>query len=499
MSALTFARANKSYKNINALNDFSLSIEKGEIFALAGINGAGKTTAIKSILGLCKIQSGSITLFDEEVKKSDIGFSPEIADLPEYLTVEETLAYAINFFEYSKKEKNDLVEEALSLFSLTDIRKKIVNELSKGNKQRVSLAAATVHNPKLIILDEPASGLDPIGRNLVKQAIKKLKEKGKTILFTTHILSDIPDICDKFAIIHNGTIIFNGKPKNFCEDPYKFEQTFLEYISNYKQAQLEETPEIKRNVCFKSISALNKFTQTFNIAKYIFLSSIRNKLILGSLLLILPIIYASWLIEINNPGFQTGFLADMGSFFIESFIAILALILVFSKFNENNKSTNYFILSRINNNLYPSGIFIGIILSILPAVVILILALYAFTGFSGKALSYLCITGITSFCKIALSVSVFMLLNTKFKKIISFGLLIIYFVFFNIGQISNSISNYHFILQFPIQILITFLPDYSIFNARYESFDLIWLILYTLSQSSIYLYISGLIFDKKDF
>ena len=176
MSAISFSRVVKSYGNKLVLDGFSLNIKEGEIFALAGVNGAGKTTAIKSLLKLVNISSGQISLFLSKLNRAEIGFAPEVPDMPDFFTVKELLLHALNFYS-EKGDENEkfLLKRVVDLFELDSLLDLKVSELSKGNRQRVSLAASVIHKPKLVIFDEPSGGLDPFGRDLVKKAIKELK------------------------------------------------------------------------------------------------------------------------------------------------------------------------------------------------------------------------------------------------------------------------------------------------------------------------------------
>lgn len=207
----------KIYDSIKALDGFSLEIDRNQVFALAGVNGAGKTTALKALFGLIQLDEGCVTV-SKKADGSDtvIGFASEIPDLPDYLTVEEVLDFSCRLAGY-KPEENDF-SRTLSMFELETQRSKPIKLLSKGNRQRVSLASAVVYNADIVVFDEPTSGLDPIGRRLIKKAVKKLKAEGKTVLFSTHMLADLPEICDKMAIIHKGKVIFDGKVSDFCEN-----------------------------------------------------------------------------------------------------------------------------------------------------------------------------------------------------------------------------------------------------------------------------------------
>ena len=218
---IRFNSLKKTYKNKNsevvkALDDFSLEISDNEVFALAGINGAGKTTALKALFNLIKLDDGKVEVVFKDNSKPGIGFAPEIPDFPEYLTVKEVLETSCRLA--GVKPNLDLLNKVYNLFELDNIKYKQVSTLSKGNRQRLSLASAVVYEPEIVVFDEPTSGLDPLGRKLIKSAIKQLKSEGHTILFTTHMLADLPELCDKMAVAHNGKIIFSGKVSDFSKD-----------------------------------------------------------------------------------------------------------------------------------------------------------------------------------------------------------------------------------------------------------------------------------------
>ncbi|MDN5279444.1 MAG: type transport system ATP-binding protein [Clostridiales bacterium] len=222
MSAIIFSGVSRSYHSktgvIKALNQLSFEVPSGSIFGLAGINGAGKTTAIKSMLGMCTPDSGTVTIngnSPSQILPAKIGFAPEIADVPDYLSIEEVISFSCSLLDYDLDY--DRLEQVLSILELEKQAKIRTRELSKGTRQRVSLAAAIAHDPELVVFDEPTSGLDPIGRKMVKKLLKKLKAEGKTIFFSTHILTDLQEICDYIGIIHQGSMIFSGTPAQFFD------------------------------------------------------------------------------------------------------------------------------------------------------------------------------------------------------------------------------------------------------------------------------------------
>lgn len=200
------------------LHSINLHLKPHSAFGFLGPNGAGKTTTMKTILGLLTPSSGSISVLggttrDKSVR-SRIGFMPENTYLYKYLTAEEFLYFNGSFFQIEKGELANRITSLLEKVGLTHARKKRLSTFSKGMLQRVGLAQALINNPELVFLDEPMSGLDPIGRKMVKDLIIELKSQWVTVFFNTHILSDVESICDEFAIIHQWSIIAHDHVKN---------------------------------------------------------------------------------------------------------------------------------------------------------------------------------------------------------------------------------------------------------------------------------------------
>lgn len=192
------------------LDNISLELPSGEIFAYIWPNGAGKSTTIKSILQLKKIHSWSIYRFDKKNFQSIkhlIGYAPDEAIFYEHLNAIEHIDFFAKLTKITTHDAKKLLHEVGLHSSDHHIR---VKNYSKGMKQRLGLAISLLHNPKLLIRDEPMSGLDPIGRSQIKSLIKTLKSQGKTIFFSTHILSDVEEIADRFAIIDKGKILHTG-------------------------------------------------------------------------------------------------------------------------------------------------------------------------------------------------------------------------------------------------------------------------------------------------
>jgi ABC-2 type transport system ATP-binding protein len=193
-----------------ALQPLHLTVEEGEIFGFLGPNGAGKTTTLKLLMGLVFPTAGSARILGREwtdpTVKAQIGFLPEQPYFYDYLTTHELLDYYGQLSGVSAADRKRRIPEVLSRVGLSDIKGVQLRKFSKGMLQRAGIAQAILHNPKLVFFDEPMSGLDPIGRREVRDLMEQLKQEGKTVFFSTHILSDAESLCDRVAIIHRGVL-----------------------------------------------------------------------------------------------------------------------------------------------------------------------------------------------------------------------------------------------------------------------------------------------------
>lgn len=193
-----------------ALRSLDLSVEEGEIFGFLGPNGAGKTTTLKLLMGLVYPTAGSARILGTEINnpcmKAQIGFLPEQPYFYDYLTAAELLEYYAQLSGVDAKDRKPRVHEVLGRVGLPDVGGMQLRKFSKGMLQRVGIAQAILHNPRLLFFDEPMSGLDPIGRREVRDLMEELKHAGKTVFFSTHILSDAEALCDRVAIIHQGEL-----------------------------------------------------------------------------------------------------------------------------------------------------------------------------------------------------------------------------------------------------------------------------------------------------
>jgi ABC-2 type transport system ATP-binding protein len=202
-------------KKVVALDQVSLEVSRGEIFGLLGPNGAGKTTTIKCILGLIYVDSGRIELMGNPIPstkaQSRIGFLSENPYVYDFLTGREYLIFAASLHGYNSTESKKKADELLGQFHIEEAADRQLKKYSKGMLQRIGLAQALINDPEFLILDEPMSGLDPVGRKEVRDLLISLKNKGKTILFSSHILGDAELLCDHVAILVNGKLQTIGK------------------------------------------------------------------------------------------------------------------------------------------------------------------------------------------------------------------------------------------------------------------------------------------------
>lgn len=194
----------------HALHPLHLKVEEGEIFGFLGPNGAGKTTTLKLLMGLVFPSAGSARILgrdwtDPEVK-AQIGFLPEQPYFYDHLTAHELLNYYAQLSGVPAKERSRRVESTLQRVGLPDVKSVQLRKFSKGMLQRVGIAQAILHEPRVVFFDEPMSGLDPIGRREVRDLMEQLKRGGQTVFFSTHILSDAEALCDRVAIIHQGEL-----------------------------------------------------------------------------------------------------------------------------------------------------------------------------------------------------------------------------------------------------------------------------------------------------
>ena len=201
-------------KKVLAVDQLSLSVKKGEVYGILGPNGSGKTTLMKLIMGLLFPSKGQIKIFGSSVKKLSIkkriGFLPEEAYLYRFLSAEETLKFFAELADVPRREQKTRIADALHVVGLFEARKRPSRTYSKGMSRRLGLAQILIKDPDFVVLDEPTVGLYPIGSRAIKEIILGLKERGKTVLFSSHLLSEVEMVCDSIGIMHKGKLVLTG-------------------------------------------------------------------------------------------------------------------------------------------------------------------------------------------------------------------------------------------------------------------------------------------------
>lgn len=216
MIAIETRHLTRSYGKVTAVNDLNLKIPAGSLFGLIGPNGAGKTTTLRMLAGLLGPTSGEILLEGQSTRKNDpelrrkIGYMPDFFGVYEDLLVWEYLDFFARCYEIPTARRKRVVDELLDLVDLTEKRDSSVQALSLGMRQRLCLAHALVHDPQVLLLDEPASGLDPRARVEMRELLKELGAMGKTIVLSSHILAELAELCDSIGVIEKGRLVASG-------------------------------------------------------------------------------------------------------------------------------------------------------------------------------------------------------------------------------------------------------------------------------------------------
>ncbi len=244
----------KTYGKFVAVNNLNLEIPQGEIYGFVGPNGAGKTTTMKIISGLLTATSGEVMVDNVDVTrnsrkiKESIGYMPDFFGVYDDLKVTEYLDFYASIYKIKEKERKKITDDLLELVDLSNKRESYVDSLSRGMKQRLCLARSLIHNPKLLILDEPASGLDPRARVEMKEILRNLKDMGKTILISSHILSELAELCTHIGIIDNGKMVISGSVSEIMQQVYSSRVIKLKVNDKLEQAEmvLKEFPNIDK-------------------------------------------------------------------------------------------------------------------------------------------------------------------------------------------------------------------------------------------------------------
>lgn len=240
----------KEYKELKAIDDLSFDVEKGEIFGLLGPNGSGKSTTINCILQLLNFNKGSIKIFGSEMMpnsykiKEKIGVVFQDVAVFDELTVYENIDYFCGLYIKDKKLRKEYVQDAINLVGLNDFIKFHPKKLSGGLLRRLNIACGIAHKPKLIILDEPTVAVDPQSRNNILEGIKKLRNRGATIIYTTHYMEEVEILCDRIMILDKGKILASGKIDEL-KQLAKIEEKITVEVNDLTKEQLSKIKELK--------------------------------------------------------------------------------------------------------------------------------------------------------------------------------------------------------------------------------------------------------------
>jgi ABC-2 type transport system ATP-binding protein len=231
---LNIKQMTKSYDGVkNACDHIDLDIESGDIFGFVGHNGAGKTTLLKSIAGIIDFNEGEIKVNGISIKDSPIevkkiiAYIPDNPDVYESLTGIQYLEFIADVFEVSQEKRRELVEKYTTMFEMSDVLHNPISTYSHGMKQKIVVISALIHEPKLMILDEPFVGLDPKASFLLKEVFKEMVSQGSAIFFSTHVLEVVEKLCNKVAIIKQGSIVANGNTVDIISNE-SLEELFME-------------------------------------------------------------------------------------------------------------------------------------------------------------------------------------------------------------------------------------------------------------------------------
>lgn len=218
-------------QSVHAVRDLSLVVPEGSVFGFLGLNGAGKTTTMHVLLGFIEPTEGRAVVFGTDVQQSiarqRIGYLPEMAESYPFLTGREALWMAGRLFGLNGETLRRRVDDLLQTLNLKDAGHRRIGSYSRGMLQRIGLAQALINDPDLVILDEPTGGLDPLGRLEVRRVIQSLRERGKTVFFSSHELSEVELVCDRIGIISRGQLVAEGRPDELVKPGERLEQYFV--------------------------------------------------------------------------------------------------------------------------------------------------------------------------------------------------------------------------------------------------------------------------------
>ena len=299
MFLLDVQHISKSFQQNLALNDVSLSLEKNKIYGLLGPNGAGKTTLIRNITQIFFPDAGQIFFNGEKLSQehqNQIGYMPEERGLYKKMKVGEQLMYFAQLRGFSKQQATNKINFWLQKLDIENWRNKTIEELSKGMQQKIQFVATVLHEPTLLILDEPFSGLDPINAELIKNEIFELHKKGTTIIFSTHRMENVEEICEDIFLINNGKIILAGNVQSikqqFKQHLIKVDTLIPVSLSEPVLSQTDITEQTHSHLIFK----LRENQKPNDILKIL----LQNNIEISGMIEILPTIHEIFIQSVNN-------------------------------------------------------------------------------------------------------------------------------------------------------------------------------------------------------
>ena len=299
MFLLDVQHISKSFQQNLALNDVSLSLEKNKIYGLLGPNGAGKTTLIRNITQIFFPDAGQIFFNGEKLSQhhqNQIGYMPEERGLYKKMKVGEQLMYFAQLRGFSKQQATNKINFWLQKLDIENWRNKTIEELSKGMQQKIQFVATVLHEPTLLILDEPFSGLDPINAELIKNEIFELHKKGTTIIFSTHRMENVEEICEDIFLINNGKIILTGNVQSikqqFKQHLIKVDTLIPVSLSEPVLSQTDITEQTHSHLIFK----LRENQKPNDILKIL----LQNNIEISGMIEILPTIHEIFIQSVNN-------------------------------------------------------------------------------------------------------------------------------------------------------------------------------------------------------
>lgn len=248
MHTVEFESVSKSFADKSVINDISFSVRQGEIFGLLGPNGAGKTTLIRLLLDIIKPDVGNILTFGTPLNfaaKDKIGYLPEERGLYKRTKILDILVYLARLKGISRKQAQLKAESLLKSFELYEYRDKKVEELSKGMQQKIQFLSAIIHDPELVILDEPFSGLDPMSTKEIKDRILELKHAGRTVLLSTHMMEQAQALCDRIVMLNQGKRVLYGTVDEIRRE-YGNDSLFVELVEKSSLEAIREIPGVKK-------------------------------------------------------------------------------------------------------------------------------------------------------------------------------------------------------------------------------------------------------------